>query len=352
MLPPMNARCGLLFAIMLAGCTTDQQQAWLKRVGLQRDPPVPVATQVEKPAQAGVPETPADSAQIPDTPVPAPSTARIRRADKVAFAAAPEQAALEFAAPTLIESQAGKIMRESIGVGTLLGGIPLLTCAATYLCTPVALIGSAALLAAGTAAGIVVGAGRVLAEGAYRTPPQPAALSPEEIMESTPVINSAIGSTIAQPALHQCVQRQLVPAEGAKEPSDWSDEERSVSLSALEGIAPEAQSRADAHEGLMPKGYRYVIESFVSRITLIPAGSPGQQASEVPASLVIKAGLRFINLANGQQHEQFLQWQAEPRTLRDWRSDNGAPLHAALKTACDALAGQIISAAELIWRQN
>jgi hypothetical protein len=244
-------------------------------------------------------------------------------------------------------------MRESIGVGTLLGGIPLLTCAATYLCTPVALIGSAALLAAGTAAGIVVGAGRVLAEGAYRTPPQPAALAPEEITESTPVINAAIGSTIAQPALHQCVQRQLAPAQGTKEPPpDWSDEERNVSLYALEGIVPEAQSRVEAHGDLVPKGYRYVIESFVSRIELIPAGSPGQQASEVPARLVIKAGLRFIDLANGQQHEQSVQWQAEPRTLRDWRSDNGAPLHAALKTACDALAGQIISAAELIWRQN
>lgn len=350
----MNTRCGcgLLFAVTLAGCSIDQQQAWLKRVGLQRDPPVPVTTQVEKPAQASAPETQAGSAQIPETPVPAPSTTRIRRADKAAFAAAPEQAALEFAAPAPIESQASKIMRESIGVGALLGGVPLLACAATYLCTPVALIGSAALLAAGTAAGIVIGAGRVLAEGAYRTPQQPAALSPEEIMESTPVINAAIGSTIAQPALHQCVQRQLVPAEDTKEPLDWSDEERSVSLSALEGIAPEAQPRADAHRGLVLKGYRYVIESFVSRIALIPSGSPGQEASEVPARLVIEAGLRFIDLANGQHHEQFVQWQAEPRTLRDWRSDNGAPLHAALKTACDTLAGQIISAAELIWRQN
>ncbi len=347
----MSARCGLLFAFMLAGCTIDQQQAWLKRAGLQRDPPVPVATQVEKPTQAGAPETPAGSAQIPEMPAPAP-TASIRRADKAAFAAAPEQAALEFAAPAPIDSQAGRIMRESIGVGTLLGGIPLLTCAATYLCTPVALIGSAALLAAGTAAGIVVGAGRVLAEGAYRTPPQPAALSPEEITESTPVINAAIGSTIAQPALHRCVQRQLVLAQDTKKPPDWSDEERSVSLSALEGIAPEAQPRAEAHKDLVLEDYRYVIESFVSRIALIPAGSPGQQASEVPARLVIEAGFRFIDLANGQHHQQSVQWQAEPRTLRDWRSDNGAPLHAALKTACDALAGQIISAAELVWRQN
>lgn len=350
----MNTRCGcgLLFAVALAGCSIDQQQAWLKRVGLQRDAPVPATTQVKKSAEDSATETHTGPAQAPETPESAPPATKARRADKAAFAAAPEQAALEFAAPAPIESQAGKIMRESVGVGTLLGGIPLLACATTYLCTPVALIGSAALLAAGTAVGIVVGAGRVLAEGAYRTPPQPAALSPEEIMESAPVINAAIGSTIAQPALHQCVQRQLVPAEGVKEPPDWSDEERSVSLSALEGIAPEAQPQADAHGGLVLKGYRYVIESFVSRIALIPEGSPGQQAPEVPARLVIEAGLRLIDLANGQRHEQSVQWQAEPRTLRDWRSDNGAPLHAALKTACDALAGQIISAAELIWRQN
>lgn len=350
----MNTRCGcgLLFAVALAGCSIDQQQAWLKRVGLQRDAPFPATTQVKKSAEDSTTETHTGPAQTPETPEPAPPATKARRADKAAFAAAPGQAALEFAAPARIESQAGKIMRESIGVGALLGGVPLLACAATYACTPVALIGSAALLAAGTAAGIVIGAGRVLAEGAYRTPPQPAALSPQEIMESTPVIHAAIGSTIAQPALHQCVQRQLIPAESAKESLDWSDEERSVSLFVSEGIAPEAQSRADAHRGLALKGYRYVIESFVSRIALIPSGSPGQEASEVPARLVIEAGFRFIDLGNGQHHEQFVQWQAEPRTLRDWRSDSGAPLHAALKTACDTLAGQIISAAELVWRQN
>jgi hypothetical protein len=61
------------------------------------------------------------------------------------------------------EPDAAILMRQSMLVGALIGGIPLFVCTLAPFCTPDAWLAGAATLVAGTFVGMVIGAGRIAA---------------------------------------------------------------------------------------------------------------------------------------------------------------------------------------------
>lgn len=317
----------LVLVTSLAACSTISQLPWPFRAAQPQQEPAATPQQEEG------------------------ATPRALRREKIAIATAQVPLTVDFRAPERVESEAPRIMQESITAGAAIGGIPLLACAATYSCPPDALLAGTALLLAGTAAGILVGVGRVLARGKFTPPPQPPALSRDEIEASAAAIHAAVAEFIGQPALHQCLLRKLVPG-GEAHSVQWSHEQRVVSFAAVTGIGSASRSQSDAYTGLVHDGYQYVIESFISGIAMAPAGAPGQESSEVPARLVVEGGFRFFDLDPAREHEQKVEWRSELHPLRDRRADDGALLDATLRTGCDALAAQIATEAERIWRSR
>lgn len=326
----MRYACWSLLASAVAGCST--VSGWFQPAEPRQAPPIVAPAETASQAE-------------PTPPI-------VPRRDQAAITAAQWTPTVEFSAPERIESEAPKIMEESIKAGAVVGGLPLMACMLTYACPAPALLAGAALMVGGTAVGLLVGAGRVLAGGSFRTSPQPPALSQEEVEASRPLIHAAMTDTISQTMLHQCVVGKLIPTRGQSEPIQWIHEERTVSFAAVAAAGSPSQPAFDAYRSFAHDGYRYVIESFVSRIVMAPVGSPGQESLEVPARLVIEGGFRFLDLESVHEHERKLDWSSEPHTLREWRAGDGALLVETLRAGCDAMAVQIVSHAEQHWRNR
>jgi hypothetical protein len=247
---------------------------------------------------------------------------------------------VEFSSPDRIEPQAPRIMEESIKAGALVGAIPLMACAVTYLCTPDALVAGAALLVAGTAAGIVIGAGRVLATGNH--PSQLRALAPHDIETATPIIQAAANRFLGSEALYKCMLKNLA-ADAAKksEAARWMHESRTVDVSLKSGLGP-----AERPMNRGTDAFQYVGEAFVSRVAVMPVGSAVQDSPEVPIRLLVEGGFRFLDRAADRVHERQLEWHSDPHALSAWRSERNGSLAQSLLLACESLAAQMATAAE------
>ena len=158
----------IALAATLAGCTYLPQWPWPFRTpdaGLE--PPAPdIDSTATKSSSEG-------AATVEPNAAPRP----VPRAGPIAEALQGGAAAVESRALDPAEANAPKIMEDSITKGAFIGSIPLLACVMSYACTPDALLVGAALLVAGTLAGVVVGTVRVIADGSTRPPATPPASS-------------------------------------------------------------------------------------------------------------------------------------------------------------------------------
>jgi len=280
----------------------------------------------------------------PDAPVkPAPRTERI------AVVVRDVAAGVEFRAPEPVKSDAPQIMEESIKKGAVFGSIPLLACVMTYACTPDALLVGTALLVAGTVAGAVVGAGRVIASGKLRPPPQPPPFAGSEIEASTSAIERGTGESLGTRALRECLLRNLSSTANRAPPIQWTHEKRTAIVAAADVPLPIGASQAVSYAIFRELGYDYAIEGIVPGVAIVPDGNLDQTGAAVPARVLVEGGLRFHDVAREQAEERKLYWRGEPRTLREWRADDGILFAEVLRQACDSLGAQISSAAEGLW---
>ena len=112
---------------------------------------------------------------------------------------------------------------------------------------------------------------------------------------------------------------------------------------------PIGASQAVSYAIFRELGYDYAIEGIVPGVAIVPDGNLDQTGAAVPARVLVEGGLRFHDVAREQAEERKLYWRGEPRTLREWRADDGILFAEVLRQACDSLGAQISSAAEGLW---
>ena len=297
----------------------------------------------------------------PSSPANAPSAAtegNIQRGHRTSDAVREERIAISFAQwepsvvfgdPEPVRSDNVNRFTDSVVTGTKFGAYPLAGCIQMG-CPPEAILPGLGLVAVGAAVGAVVGAVRELV-AALQKAPQPPGFSPLEVQAAAPRVNMAVGGALGQPAFHECVQRKLASSAEWREPALSTGAMRAASFTPVAGMGSPSPGEEASYATLSRDGYRYAIESHVPRVLLVPKGTPGQKAEDVPAGIMVEGGIKFVDLESGQSQQRSVHWDAAPRTLRDWGAADGAALNEALSIACDGLANQIVANAEEFWRQ-
>jgi hypothetical protein len=257
------------------------------------------------------------------------------REEKVAVSAAEWVPTIVFGDPEPLPP-AGNPDRlgESVEAGAKVGAVPFVVCA-NMGCPPPAILPGLALMAIGAALGAIVGAGREIAANFQKEPPQLPGFSSGELQATSPVLVTAAIESLGQSAFQACALGRLTPGGETKEPFRWDGDGRIATLLPAENASLD--------------GHHYTIETFLSEVVLVPAGTPGQESSNLPAGLVVGAGLRLHDLKSGTSQERSTSWRAEPRTLREWADNDGALLRETLGKGCDALADQLLIEAKLVW---
>ena len=281
-----------------------------------------------------------------------PKEPRIPRSvgeDRIAISAAEWQPAVEVREAVRPESQrAGRVRRWAAngakGPATLTQG-----CAQAG-CHPVLLVSFLGVTALAAAGGAVAALGADLVQSGVEAATRPGAWSAEAAQAAVSTIRTAAGDSISQSALQQCVLRRLTPEGGEAAPIRWSDGQRAASFSRFGGTGSIARDQLDTYARVPRDDHRYVIETFLSRVLLVPEGRPGRDASDPLLRIVVEGGFRMFDLNGGDPREQTSEWRAEHRTLSAWNADGGAALNEALSIACDGLAARILTEAEDLWR--
>lgn len=257
------------------------------------------------------------------------------REEKVAVSAAEWPPTIVFGDPEPLPP-AGNPDRlgESVEAGAKVGAVPFVVCA-NMGCPPPAILPGLALMAIGAAVGAIVGAGREIAANFQKVPPQLPGFSPGELQATSSVLVTAVIESLGQSAFQACMMGKLASGGETKEPLQWKDDGRVATLSLA------ADGSRDGHH--------YAVETFLSNVVLVPAGTHGQESGDMSARLVVKAGLRFHDLNSGTSRELSTAWRAEPRTLREWADNDGALLRETLGKGCDALADDLLSEARRAW---
>ncbi|HSC93602.1 MAG TPA: hypothetical protein VLC73_01400 [Burkholderiales bacterium] len=213
----------------------------------------------------------------------------------------------------------------------------------------VTFLGVTALAAAG---GAIAALGTNLVQGDVEAVSGPAALSAEAAQAAVSTIRIAAGDSITQPGFQQCVLQQLAP-EGREAPSiRWSSGQRAASFSRFGGAGSVTRDQGDAYASVARNEHRYVIETFLAKVVLIPEGPAGRDESDPLLRVVVEGGFRLFDLEGGQPLELTREVRAEHRTLSGWTASEGAALREALRTACGELATWTVASAEDSWRNR
>jgi hypothetical protein len=213
----------------------------------------------------------------------------------------------------------------------------------------VTFLGVTALAAAG---GAIAALGANLVQGGVEAVSGPAALSAEAAHAAVSTVKTAAADSITQSGFQQCVLQQLAPG-GLEAPSiRWSSAQRTASFSQFGGTGSVTRNQIDAYASVARDEHRYVIETFVSKVALIPEGPAGQDESDPLLRIVVEGGFRLFDLEGGQPLELTREVRAEHRTLSRWTANEGAALQEALRTACGELATWTVASAEDSWRNR
>lgn len=278
-------------------------------------------------------------------------TSDVVREEKIAISAAQWQPAVEVREAARPESTVAERVKRYALNGAKGPGVFVAGCAQAG-CPPGVFVPLLGLAAVGAAAGAVVALGTELVKSGIEAVSRPDAWSAEAAQAAVSTIRTAAGDSISQPALQQCVMRRLAPAGGEAASVRWSDAERAVSFSPLDGAGSISRDQTDAYSGVPRDGHRYVIETFLSRVLLVPEGRPGQDASDPLLRIVVEGGFRLFDLDGDHPREWTSEWRVEHRTLRAWSAADGAALNEALSIACNGLAERIVANAEEFWRNR
>jgi len=274
------------------------------------------------------------------------------RVEKIAIAAAQWQPAVEVVREAARpESTVAERVKRYASNGAVGPGFLVVTCAQAA-CPPAAFVPLLGLTAVGAAGGAVVALATELVKSGIEAVSRPDALSVEAAQAAGSTIRTAAGDSISQSALRQCVSRKLASESGEPASVRWSDAERTASFSQFDGAGSIARDQTDAYVSVARDGHRYVIETFLSRVLLVPEGRAGRDASDRLARIVVEGGFRMFDLNGGPPREWTSEWRGEQHTLRVWSAADGAVLHEALNTACNGLAEKIVTTAEEFWRND
>jgi hypothetical protein len=273
------------------------------------------------------------------------------REEKIAISAAQWQPAVEVREAARPESTAAERVKRYASNGAK-GPATFLAGCAQAGCPPGAFVPLLGLTAVGAAAGAVVALGTDLVKSGIAAISRPDAWSAEAAQGAVSTIRTAAGESISQSALRQCVMRKLAPEGGEVASVRWSDAERTALFLQLDGAGSMSHDQTDAYASVPRDGHRYVIETFLSRVLLVPEGRPGQDASNPMLHIVVEGGFRMFDLDGGHPREWTSEMRAEHRTLRAWSAADGAALNEALSIACDGLAERIVATAENFWRNR
>lgn len=331
----------LVLAVTLAGCTTFSPFSRFKRPA----PPQDAARAADGKGQPGV------SAAVPAAPA-ASTSASTFPTERIAVAPATRQPDVTIGGEEQTASQAERVMKESVGTGVIAGSVPLLVCGVILLCTPVALAATVAVLAAGTVIGTVIGVTRALTHSLGDKSAQTEALLPQEIEASRTVITAAAENAISTSALHACVLRQLMPADGATAHPNWLHGGRTASFIPIAPARIDRGSFPGTRATLAQEGYRYLLETFVSKVALVHDGVPQAKVEDAAAHFVVEAGFRLVDLNDGVSREQTFEWRSGAYALREWRNEVGALAARSLADGCRTLAEWIGRDAALSWQRK
>ena len=252
------------------------------------------------------------------------------REERIAISFAQWEPSVVFGDPESVRSDNVNRFMESVGAGARFFEV----------------LGPAAL-----AVGAVVGVGRELV-AALQKAPQPPGFSPLEVQAAAPPVNLAVGGALGKPAFHECVQRKLASSAEWREPALSTDAIRAASFAPVARMGSPSPGEEASYARLSRDGYRYAIEGYVSRVLLVPKGTPGQKAEDVPAGIMVEGGIKFVDLESGQSQQRSVHWDAAPRTLRAWSDADGTALKDTMKIACDGLAERMVANAEELWRNR
>ena len=273
------------------------------------------------------------------------------REEKIAISAAQWQPAVEAREAARPESTIAERVKKYAANGAKGPGFLVVACAQAG-CPPEAFVPLLGLTAVGAAGGAVVALATELVKSGIEAVSRPDAFSVEAAQAASSTIRTAAGDSLSQSALRQCVLRKLASGRGEPASVRWSDAERTASFSQLDDAGSIARDQTDAYAGVPRDGHGYIVETFLSRVLLIPEGRAGQDALDRRVRIVVEGGFRMFDPNGGHPREWTSEWQTEQQTLRAWSAADGAALHEALSIACNGLAGRIVASAEDFWRNH
>jgi len=273
------------------------------------------------------------------------------REETIAISAARWQPAVEVREAARPESTTAERVKKYASTGAKGPAYITVGCAQAG-CPPAAFVPLLGLTAVGAAAGAVAALGTELVKSGIDALSRPEAWSAEVAEAAVSTISSTAGDSISQSALRQCVMRKLAPEDGEAASVRWSDAERTALFLQLDGAGSVSPDQTDAYASAPGDGHRYVIETFLSRVLLVPEGPRGQVASDPLFRIFVEGGFRMFDLDGGHPRVWTSAMRAEHRTLRAWSAANGAALKEALSIACDGLAEKIVAAAENFWQNR
>ena len=257
-------------------------------------------------------------------------------AGKVAVAVATRQIAVGFTTPS--PRDAGSAFAESVKVGGAIGLVPLMACSYGGCAVPGFWAPALALAGAGLVGGAVVGIVREMFNASSAAQP-PAGMAPGEIESATPVLNATAANALARPVLLQCIRSKLWPGPAGEESPAAinSDPAAAPTATVLDATPP-------PHADLARDGYRHLVEAYLSRVTLVPAGEPGEKAEEVRWVLLVEGGISIVDLAgNTSRDRSIAQYRTEEKTLRDLSAAGGAAFGEELKRSCDEFGAGVVA---------
>lgn len=245
-------------------------------------------------------------------------------AEPIALIAASNAPVVEFRDPQPASSPAGSRVADTAIKGGLITASVCGVCA-SGICPPELLLPCAGLFAVGAAVGGAVGIGGELLSGRFRESQAPAPLPADQMQAATPAFHGAAGS-LGQAALRECVARQIT----ARDP--WAHQGRVATV----------QARADTA--------RFILETAVHRVALVPRGQPGQSLADIPVQLVIEGAIALRDAALGREEQRAVSWEGPSYTLAEWSASASADIERAMLAACEGLAASMLRIAEPLWR--
>jgi len=256
------------------------------------------------------------------------------REETIAVSAGERPLAIVFDEPGTWIPARRDLFSESLRAGTVVGAAPFYIC--LYGGCPVpAPETTAVMVVAGMVLGAIVGISREIAAGHWQEPPQRPGFPSLELQAASPAIVDAAMQVLSPAGMQACLNNRLSTAGIDEKLPRWE-------MPGRVAVLKQAASMAD-------DDHHYAVEAFPSEVVLVPAGAPGQAAENVPAQLVVKARLRFIDRKTHESRETGAEWQAGPRTLGEWAGNDAFLLREALQEGCHALAGDLLGKAQSIW---